>query len=172
MLFRSPEAKRLLGRWWTESLRPLAPAGMAPLLDEVFRYDLLTQPVYRPEGVAGPDDGLPVVSIRGEDYYVRRDVELAYDVPAIVAALRADATPDLSASPRTLDLYYRTGSDSAVTSTNHEIVMHFMGMTADEAYNNVRGSDSGEPEDVAPEAKSGRIPLSVIDLKSEKGGCS
>ena len=170
--YTEPEAKRLLARWWTESLRPLAPAGMAPLLDEVFRYDLLTQPVYRPEGVAGPDDGLPVVSIRGEDYYVRRDVELAYDVPAIVAALRADATPDLSASPRTLDLYYRTGSDSAVTSTNHEIVMHFMGMTADEAYNNVRGSDSGEPEDVAPEAKSGRIPLSVIDLKSEKGGCS
>lgn len=123
------EAVRLLHRWWDESIRPLVPEPFRPVLDEVFRYDLLTQPVFRPERSGTADEELAVEEIRDEQYYVRRDVRLAYDVPAIVAALRADREPDLSPSPRVLDLYYRTGSESAVTSTNHEIVIHFMGMT-------------------------------------------
>ncbi|WP_432994450.1 KedN5 family methylcobalamin-dependent radical SAM C-methyltransferase [Dactylosporangium sp. CA-233914] len=124
--YTEPEAKRLLRRWWTESVRPLVPAAAAPLLDEVFRYDLLTQPAYRP---AESGDPLPIVTVGGEEYYVRDGVQLAYDVPGIVARLRKDLAVSPAPSPRTLDLYYRTGSDSAVTSTNHEIVMHFMGLT-------------------------------------------
>jgi radical SAM C-methyltransferase len=142
-LFTDPEARRLLRRWWAESVRPLVPAQAAPLLDEVFRYDLLTQPVYQPDQ-AGAADALPVVDISGEEFYLRRDVRLEYDVPSILAALRAGTVPALTPSPRTIDLYYRVGSESAVTSTNHEVVMHFMAMTEAEVLANAsRGPATG-----------------------------
>jgi radical SAM C-methyltransferase len=130
-LYTDPAAKQLLIRWWRESIRPMLPAAAAPLLDEVFRYDLLTQPLYRPAG-APTDDDLPVVTVRGGEYYLRANVKLSHDVPTIVTTLRAGGEVSLEPSPRTVDLYYRTGSESAVTSTNHEIVMHFMGQTEDE----------------------------------------
>lgn len=126
-LFTDPYAGRLLERWWEESVRPLLPEPAKPLLDEVFRFDLLTRPAYRPEQ-SGED--LPVVHLGGEDFYVRRDVALRFDVPELIAALRRDEDVALEPSPRTLDIYYRTECDSAVTSTNHEIVMHFMGIVA------------------------------------------
>ncbi len=130
--YTDPEATRVLSRWWSESILRLIPDEAKPLLNEAFRYDLLTQPVYHPSDGGAGDNDLPIVTVGGEDFYVRRNVELAYDVPAIVTALRSDGTPELSPSPRTVDLYHRTGSESAVTSTNHEIVMHFMGMTREE----------------------------------------
>lgn len=137
-LFTEPDAPRLLHRWWTESIHPLLPAGMAPVLAEVFRYDLLTRPVYRAGGA--DDEDLPVVTVSGDDYYLRRAVPLSHDIPSIIATLRADGDPDLSAAGVTVDLYYRVGSESAVTSTNHEIVVHYMGVPANEI---VRGAAPG-----------------------------
>lgn len=141
-LYSDPAAKTLLGRWWAESIRPLLGPSVTPVLDEVFRFDVLTQPVFR-DGT-GPGEDLPVVTVRGEKYYVRRDVPLGYDVPGLLAALRAEREPDLRPSPARLDLYYRVGSESAVTSTNHEIVMHFMGMTLAEVL-----ADAGVRDDPA-----------------------
>lgn len=161
-LYTDPEAKRLLKRWWREAVLPSVPAAVAPLLDEVFRYDQLTQPHYRPTG-----EPLPEVSMHGEDFYVRRDVALDHDVPAVLATLRGGGDEvDLSPTPRTVDLYYRTGSDSAVTSTNHEIVMHFMGMTAQElAATTGQDMNTAEPED-------DRTRVSLPLLTAEKGGCA
>lgn len=140
-LYTDPDAKELLRRWWREAIRPLLPEHAVPLLDEVFRYDLLTQPIYRPAGAAtGPDGDLPVVTVRGEEYYVRADVALSYDVPDIVTRLRRDEEVSREPSPRTVELYYRTGSESAVTSTNHEIVMHFMGITEEQVRFNASGA--------------------------------
>ncbi|MFD0891098.1 hypothetical protein ACFQ08_41670, partial [Streptosporangium algeriense] len=171
-------------RWWAESVRPLVPAGAAALLDEVFRYDLLTQPVYRPEESG---ERLPVVRVNDEEYYVRAAVELAYDVPTIVTRLRKDLPVDLTPAPRTVDLYYRTGSDSAVTSTNHEIVMHFMGLTKQEVEaggrvgstvapeaggSGTEESGAAEPEAAEAAEESGwgdgvRSPLRIVRLKPE-----
>ncbi len=166
-LYTDPEAKRMLGRWWAESVRPLVRAGHAALLDEVFRYDLLTQPAYRPRE-SGAD--LPVVRIRGEDYYVREKVELAFDVPAVVTAIRTGADPTAVTGPRVVDLYYRTDCDSAVTSTNHEIVMHYMGMPAEEVL-----SAAGRPAAMATEEPAGESHEAVFPavplLQSDKGGC-
>lgn len=144
-LYSDPAAKALLGRWWAESIGPLLPAGAAPALDEIFRFDLLTQPVFDGESGTGASTELPVVLVRGQPYYLRKDVTLGYDVPAVLAALRADREPDLRPAPCQLDLYYRVGSESAVTSTNHEIVIHFMGMTLAEvqASAGVRDSAAG-----------------------------
>ncbi|MGY0055417.1 KedN5 family methylcobalamin-dependent radical SAM C-methyltransferase [Streptomyces sp. LZ34] len=179
-LYTDPEAQRLLNRWWRESVRPRLPEAAAPLLDEVFRYDLLTQPVYRPADGPARDEELPVEVVRGEEYYVRRGVELGYDVPAILTALRADVDPGLTPSPRTLDIYYLTGSESAVTSTNHEIVMQFMGMTRDEVLANASGDDGGSPSDGTGDAAGAglgpaddrRTPSPLALLQGDKGGCS
>jgi radical SAM superfamily enzyme YgiQ (UPF0313 family) len=138
-MFTDPEATLLLNRWWVESVHPLLPAEHAPLLAEIFRYDLLTRPVYRGEG-AVVDEDLPVVTVYGDDYYLRREVALTHDVPRIVATMRAGGDPDLTAADTAVDLYYRCGSESAVTSTNHEIVVHYMGVPKDEI---VRGASEG-----------------------------
>ncbi|WJK42563.1 KedN5 family methylcobalamin-dependent radical SAM C-methyltransferase [Solwaraspora sp. WMMA2056] len=126
-MFTDPDAERMLNRWWAESVRPLLSADRVALLDEVFWYDLLTRPVYRGDGAADGAE-LEIESVHGDDYYVRRAVAMRHDIPAIVAGLRAGQDPDLSARDCAVDLYYRVGSESAVTSTNHEIVVHYMGL--------------------------------------------
>jgi radical SAM superfamily enzyme YgiQ (UPF0313 family) len=128
----SPDAKRLLTRWWGESIRPALAAEHAPLLDELLRYDLVTQPFFHHPSATGRPEDLPVVELRGGEYFVRRGVALAYDVPAIVAALRVGQTPALDARPATVDLYYRVGAENFVGSTNHEQFMYFVGMTESE----------------------------------------
>jgi radical SAM superfamily enzyme YgiQ (UPF0313 family) len=130
-LYTDPQARHLLDQWWNESIHPLLPAESAPLLGEIFRFDLLTQPIYNPQD-AHDVDGAALVDISGEKYYLRRNVRLEYDVPTIMATLRAGTVPPPIQSPRTIDLYYRAGSESAVTSTNHEIVMQFMARTGED----------------------------------------
>jgi radical SAM C-methyltransferase len=149
-LYTQPEAKQMLRRWWETSVRPLVPADSAAVLGEIFRYDLLTQPAYETqEGMSA--EGLPTVHIRGEAYYLRAGVQLNYDVPRIIEALRKGERPDLAPAPLTLDLYYKTGSANAVTSTNHEIVVHYMGMTKESvlAKAAMRDADLTELEDAA-----------------------
>jgi radical SAM superfamily enzyme YgiQ (UPF0313 family) len=130
-LYVEAEAERLLQRWWAEAVRPLVPADLTPVLDAVFAYDLLTQPVCTPEEEA-PANGLRLVEVRGQQYFLRENVRLDYDVPGILAALRKREEPDLTATSMEFDLYYKTGAMNAVTSTNHEVIVHYMGMTKDQ----------------------------------------
>ncbi|MFE3170879.1 KedN5 family methylcobalamin-dependent radical SAM C-methyltransferase [Amycolatopsis sp. NPDC059090] len=140
-LYIDPEAKRMLRRWWSESVSPGLPGEARPVLDDVFRYDLLTQPICLNPGDGKPFDDLPVVEVRGEEYYLRAGVELEYDVPAIIETLRVEGEPDLAPKPTSLDLYYRTGSENAVRSTNHETIVHFMGMTTEVVMANAAATD-------------------------------
>lgn len=142
-LYIRPASKRVLRRWWAERLRPRLPVAVAPVLDAVFDYDLLTQPVCAESHGAASGTGLPVVRVRGEEYYLRADTRLPYDVPAIIAALRADGEPDLRPNPTTVDLLYRVGAENAVRSTNHETIVHFMGMTSDEVLRNAAATEDG-----------------------------
>ncbi|WP_216893562.1 KedN5 family methylcobalamin-dependent radical SAM C-methyltransferase [Nocardia alni] len=123
-LYSNPQAKQLLRRWWAEEIAPTLPEQAAPLVEEVFRYDMLTQPMV---AAAEPGTRLPVVTIRGEEYFLRADVAWSYDVPAVLTELKEGKTPSLEPNPVTLHLYYRTGAENAVTTTNHETIMHFMG---------------------------------------------
>ncbi|MEU8775817.1 KedN5 family methylcobalamin-dependent radical SAM C-methyltransferase [Streptomyces sp. NPDC048606] len=158
LFYTDADSRELLLRWWASEIRPKLPAEVAPVVDEIFRFDLLTHPVYHdPDLPVPPEDALPVVSLRGEGYHVREDVKLEYDVPAIVAALRADREADLRPSPTSLDLYYRTGSHNAVTSTNHEVIIHYMGMSKEEALANAAALDT---------------PAATSELVSDHGGCS
>lgn len=127
-LFADPAGSRALTEWWHTVVSPSLPEECRPLLDEVFRYDLLTQPVCPP--TQADEDAparLPVVEVGGEEYYVRRDVLLSHNVTAALAALRSGVVTNLSPVPTTVDLYYRTGALNAVLSTNHEEIVHFMG---------------------------------------------
>ncbi|MDN3360026.1 KedN5 family methylcobalamin-dependent radical SAM C-methyltransferase [Actinomadura sp. DC4] len=130
-LYVEPEAGRLLERWWAEAVRPLVPGELTAVVDAVFTYDLLTQPVCTSEEEA-PANGLSLVQVRGQRYYVRENVTLDYDVPKILTALRKREKPDLTPAKKEFGLYYKTGAMNAVTSTNHEVIVHYMGMTRDQ----------------------------------------
>jgi radical SAM superfamily enzyme YgiQ (UPF0313 family) len=130
-LLGAPQARRLLSRWWAECLRPELPAGNAAVLDEIFRYDLLTHPFYRHPLADGEPERLPIVYVHGGEYYIRRGVPLSCHVPAIVHALRTGQPPP-PPEPLTVDLYYRVGVENFIGSTNHEEIVYFMGMTEQE----------------------------------------
>jgi radical SAM superfamily enzyme YgiQ (UPF0313 family) len=131
-LYSHRGAKDLLRRWWQEAVYPLLPSLVADVLGEVFRYDLLTQPILRSPDGGGPEDRLQLVRLWGEDYYLRAGVSFRFDVPGILASLRAGTEPDLSLAPITLDLYYRTGAETVTTTTNSEQIVQFMAMTLSE----------------------------------------
>ncbi|MEU7742763.1 KedN5 family methylcobalamin-dependent radical SAM C-methyltransferase [Nonomuraea sp. NPDC049158] len=150
-LYADPEAKPMLARWWAASVRPLLHGSVAAVQDEIFRFDLLTQPVC---GGSGEPEGLTLARIRGEDYYVRENVRLAYDVPAILARLRAGEEADLTPRETVLDLYYRTGSESAVRSTNHETIVHYMGMTRQQVMDNA-AAGTPRPASASPGDRGG-----------------
>jgi radical SAM C-methyltransferase len=133
-VYGDPDARRMLERWWAEAVRPALPRESVPVLDEIFRYDLLTQPCYRHPGAIAPTEDLPVTVVVGEEYYTRAGVCIQYNVPQIISALRAGEKPDLKPNPTTVDLYYRTGAENFIGSTNHEEIIHFMGMTKDQVY--------------------------------------
>jgi hypothetical protein len=159
-LYANASAKPLLMRWWAEAVRPLIDPAAAPVLDEIFRYDLITQPICETEP-APAADSLPTVQVRGETYYLRTGVQFGYDVPNIIDALHKGGAPNLAPTPIALDLYYRSGAANAVTSTNHEIVVHYMGMTRDQ----VLTAASGQ---VTP---AGEAADGVVSLLGDRGGC-
>ncbi|MGW3960873.1 KedN5 family methylcobalamin-dependent radical SAM C-methyltransferase [Amycolatopsis sp. NPDC005003] len=131
--YTNPAAKGLLRRWWAESVRPGLPAAVTPVLDEMFRYDLFTQPICAQGDEEDPagQEPLEITTVRDESYYVRPRVPWVFDVPAIFDDLRAGHEPDLRPSPVTVDLYYRVDAENAVNSTNHEVIVHYMGMPAE-----------------------------------------
>jgi radical SAM C-methyltransferase len=132
-LFGYPEARDLLQRWWNEALRPSFPEGNVSVLDDIFKYDLLTQPYYHHPDAGPAPKRLESVSIRGEAYLKRTGITMNHDIPAVLAALRAgNKLTDLVPSKHSIDLYYREGAENFIGSTNHEEIVHFVGMTLDE----------------------------------------
>jgi radical SAM C-methyltransferase len=164
-MFSSPDAKSLLERWWRESLRALLPADRVDVLDEIFRYDLLTMPVYRSAGTETPAEDIPIVEVGGESYYRRADVRLRYDVPGILADLRAHRTPTLTPKETVFPLYYRIGVETWTNTTNSEEIVYFMGMTEDQ----VTSIPGGAEQDRTAEDGAA---TSYSALLADKGGCS
>jgi hypothetical protein len=124
-LFGDPAAEALLWRCWHEAIEPQLPRAMRPLLTEIFRYDLLTRPVY-PEPAADALDALPIAEYEGERFYHDK-VRLLYDIPGVLAAMRRDE--DYSGYLHLVEtvIHYKVGFDDLAASTNHEESAHFMG---------------------------------------------
>jgi radical SAM C-methyltransferase len=119
-LFLDPGVRDLLGQWWQEAIRPLVPFEDRWLVDEVFRFDMRTLPI--PESEV---DTHEVTTEHGIATTRRNDI-FDVDVPAVVAALRADRDLDpVSLSPTMFELSWRLGLESYID--NHEEALLHMG---------------------------------------------
>ncbi|HKS50122.1 MAG TPA: KedN5 family methylcobalamin-dependent radical SAM C-methyltransferase [Amycolatopsis sp.] len=130
-VYGSDEAKDVLRRWWTESVLPSVPAAVRSILDTVFEYDLLTLPAYTVPGQSPStryaNETFPQVEVDGESYYVWRDLRLACDVPALVLALRREEPYEHMMGEVVTSVYYKTGANNFLPSTNHEEILYYMG---------------------------------------------
>jgi hypothetical protein len=122
-LYGERELDALLVGWWTESVLPQLPPEYEDLLTEVFRYDRMTRPIFDPP--TGPPVGLPVVELGGESYYCQVDEPFAYDIPAVLDALRLDRPVDATPRGTTLSLYHRVGFYAHYG--NHEQGVYYVG---------------------------------------------
>jgi len=122
-LFGEPDLDALLEQWWTDSIVPQLPAERRHLLGEIFRYDLMTRPVFDMPGLTPV--GLPVVDVDGEPYYVRPAVSFDFDIPQVLADIAAGVPVDLPIQPTTLSLYYKVGFHGYYG--NHEQGIYFVG---------------------------------------------
>jgi tRNA A37 methylthiotransferase MiaB len=130
-VYEDAEAKRVLALWWDECMRPRIPQKHREVLDEVFRYDIVTLPLSSGRD-ADEIDGdsrrcLPVVEVGGDRYYVRRDLSLRCDVPGLTLALKRGDPPDQHLRELVTSVYYRAGADAFIRSTNHGQIVYFMG---------------------------------------------
>ena len=125
-LYGEPILDELLAAWWDESMRPKLPPDLADVLTEVFRFDCLTRPIFDPPG--HPVTGLASVEVDGERYY-QRTVDLRYDVPRVLDAVRTDRPPPFAASPTSVAIYYKAGFHQVYAS--HEEGFYYVGRTAE-----------------------------------------
>ncbi len=125
-LHGSPAGKAVLERWWRSAIVPMLPEDVRPLLNEVFRFDMLTLPICHLANEPDADE-IEVVDVAGEQFYRRPPVQFSLDVPALVAALKAGETPDLVAEPFATAVYYKLGFVNFVSTTNHEETTYFTG---------------------------------------------
>jgi radical SAM superfamily enzyme YgiQ (UPF0313 family) len=122
-LYSEPELDALLIGWWAEAVLPQLPADYTDLLTEVFRYDRMTRPIFDPP--TAPPVGLPIVDIDGEPYYCRADEPFAYDIPAVLDAVRLGQPVDTAPRPTAVSLYHRVGFYAHYG--NHEQGVYYVG---------------------------------------------
>lgn len=122
-LYGEPDLDDLLTEWWTEAIVAQLPVDYADLLTEVFRYDQLTRPIFD-SPAARPID-LPIVDIDGEAYYCRADEPFAYDIPAVLEAVRLGQPVDTEPRRTLVSLYHRVGF--YVYYGNHEQGVYYVG---------------------------------------------
>jgi radical SAM C-methyltransferase len=118
-LFLDPRVRELLKRWWNAEIRPLIKEEFRGLLDEVFRFDIVTLPQI--------ESGLDPVAIEEHDnvrVYRRLEV-FAVDVVTIVATLGTGEEPQIYRQvPTVFELSWRLGLESYID--NHEEALRHM----------------------------------------------
>jgi hypothetical protein len=72
------------------------PEEYTEALDEVFRYDILTQPFFPQEKPGAAAEKLPTVELDSELFFLREGVPFRYGIRWIIADLRADREPALA----------------------------------------------------------------------------
>ena len=120
VLYTDPGLAGLFSAWWDECIRPRVDAEHASFLDEVFRYDCLTRPVFD-DGATGPFS--TDLELADEGHLVRRGVELRYPVRSAVHSMRKGDAVVPRAEPTCVDLYYRRGFHEHID--NQEVALNF-----------------------------------------------
>jgi hypothetical protein len=119
-LFLEPRLRDLLRQWWDEQIRPLVQREHRALVDEVFRFDMTTLPLI--ESQIDPSE----VREEGGVLVYRRSEPFDLDVPAVVAALRAE--PQLEPpvpSPTMFEFSWLLGLEAHIDS--HEVSLQYIG---------------------------------------------
>jgi radical SAM superfamily enzyme YgiQ (UPF0313 family) len=125
-LYAEQEIDVLFSSWWREAVRPLLPAAHVEFLDEVFRYDCATRPVFDMPSLRPPESGdLDLVEIDSEVYYRRTGVGLDHDVPEILAEFQRSGVWRIERRPAELTIYYKAGFHRHYV--NHEEGAYFVG---------------------------------------------
>lgn len=127
-LYSDSRLQSLIDTWWTEAVLPILPATCARFLSETYRFDRLSRPIH--EDVACLDPKTEMVELFGARYYVRRNLEFEYDVPAMVGALQNGLEISLEPHPVKVTLYFLVGVSEHIQS--HEMVSHYVGKTIDQ----------------------------------------
>lgn len=120
-LFLDPRLRELLVQWWEAEIRPLVPTDQQWLVDEVFRFDLLTLPV-----IDGTVDAEHVDEQDSSRRIYRRSELFAFDVPAYVTDVREGLPVNIEAlTPTMFDLSWKLGLEGYID--NHEEALLHMG---------------------------------------------
>ncbi|MFJ2078138.1 KedN5 family methylcobalamin-dependent radical SAM C-methyltransferase [Streptomyces anulatus] len=120
-LYADPRFAPVFRRWWDEAILPKVPERHRPLLNEIFRYDNATRPIYRGAGAEAAE----VRSIDGLPHYVRGGLRFQYAMPHVLDAIRAGRPFDDEPSPVELTLAHRVGFDDYLD--NHELATYYAG---------------------------------------------
>ncbi|HEU0037029.1 MAG TPA: KedN5 family methylcobalamin-dependent radical SAM C-methyltransferase [Kofleriaceae bacterium] len=117
-------------QWWRDEILSKVKEENRHFFEQLFQYDLVTRPVYRPSNVRVRSKGdldLETVEINQETFYVRRGFTFDYDIPTQVSRILAGEPHNLARSEREVTLYYRQGFATHID--NHEFVSRYVGLT-------------------------------------------
>jgi radical SAM superfamily enzyme YgiQ (UPF0313 family) len=126
------ELTQRLVAWWRSDILGKVREDHRHFFEELFQYDLLTRPIYRPTNLRARSSHVDLDSIRlhEEDFYLRRGLLLHYDIPAVYARILAGEHPAFTPRGREVTLYYRHGF--ARHLDNHEFVSRYVGLTREQ----------------------------------------
>ncbi|MGW3142122.1 KedN5 family methylcobalamin-dependent radical SAM C-methyltransferase [Streptomyces sp. NPDC001139] len=119
-VFGAKDATRILERWWEEAIKPQLPAEHSAVLNEIFRYELLTLPQ------TAMDRGLPTVEVSGEVFSVLNEVQFICDVPKVVSAIKRGKSYDHLVKDYIADIFFKSGFEDSM-STDHFLPSRFCG---------------------------------------------
>ncbi len=137
-LYQSPEIDDLLRAWWREEVVQHAEPQHHEYLTDLLEYDFLARPIHDDVAAA---KGMEVEVIRGERFYVRREVRLGQDIGAILEQLVHTSAYQEIRSTEAKDLYYRAGFEKYID--NHEIVSQYGAKTRTQLDNEARLREEG-----------------------------
>ena len=119
--YSEPQFESLFRSWWVDDILPRVPVEHRAFLDEVYRYDWLTRPLYYDD----TPPALPVEVLDGHEYWVRADVAFDYPVRRLVQEMRTGVPTVLEPEPTLVSLYYRPEFRNYVD--NMEVAIQFCG---------------------------------------------
>jgi radical SAM C-methyltransferase len=111
-LFLDPRIREFLAEWWQTEIRSLVKPAHQWLVDEAFRFDMLTLPRVGHLDPAAIDEHEQVRTYRSIEQF-------DLDVPALIAILQADGEPDPGRrTPTVFEFAWRLGLEGYID--NHE----------------------------------------------------
>jgi radical SAM C-methyltransferase len=133
-IYQELEFALCIEAWWEEEILPLVPDIYDDFFVELVKYDLLTRPIFgsnaeqrktrRDRGIL---DGIATVVLENEEYYVKEDNPMLFDIPECTSCIIKDSQCSFEPSPRLETLYYKVGFSDFIS--NHEFYHEFCGKT-------------------------------------------